>query len=60
MICAPPQFAAPEIQLGNIFAPACDVRSLGCLIYTLFSYSNMLIPDIGYRDTLLNIAIRFG
>ena len=34
--------------------------SLGCLLYSLFSLSNMFILDMGCRDTLLDLTICFG
>jgi len=59
-IGAPPSFAAPEIQLRDILTPACDVWSLGCLLYTLFSTNYMLTPDLGYCDTLLDLTFCFA
>ena len=60
MIGAVPKFAAPEVQLGDILTPACDVWSLGCLLYALFSACSMFAADIGRRDTLLDIISCFG
>ena len=60
MIGSPPEFAAPEIQLQHFLTPACDVWSLGCLLYTLFSVRYLFTPKGFIRDTLLDFTICFG
>ena len=59
-IGTPPCFAAPEIQLRDILTPACDVWSLGSLLYTLFSTEYMFTPDFWSRDTLVDFTICYG
>ncbi|KAF8244425.1 kinase-like protein [Wilcoxina mikolae CBS 423.85] len=58
-IGAPPSFAAPEVQLQDILTPACDVWSLDCLLYTIFSTNYLWIPAFGYHDSLLDLTFCF-
>jgi serine/threonine protein kinase len=56
-----PSFASPEVQLHDVLTPACDVWSLGCLIFSLFQPNlDMWKPTIWARDTLLSFTLAYG
>jgi serine/threonine protein kinase len=61
----PSSFAAPEVQLHDVLTPACDVWSLGCIIFHLFSpRRDFWIPGFELRrrpprDTLLDLSLAY-
>jgi serine/threonine protein kinase len=50
---------APEIALGGIFSSASDMWSIGCILYSIFTYKNFVQVETN-NELIFEIAVRLG